>query len=394
MYVTRPLSHYIKYPDALSTPPEGPNSGYLVLQDEESETYCCFGLCKNRDLMNLPFPQNKNLTTRYSTGTAENSQVSYNDVVFIPVLNQPLSSNRYYAIQPHGSHKGEAFTCSKEEDMTTCCFCRCIQDIKPRPLNPQDEYQQFQISVNETACRSNGSFYAKSLAPDGFPPKFLGRKGWAIYTKTPKNYQLDEALGINNAQRARLPDFNFPLSYKSSEPVIVGRWYCPFMFVKEGTLRDQMKQSMFYQMTLEQKWEQIFSCENEQNQGNVLSVDVAVQREVVFVDRREAVWDARNVVDGAIWYTSSDDTGKEIMVGLSLEIVQRMKWEEERVGWIGGEDRQVMVKKEDEFGGVGGWWKKFGCYVLVERFVLKRMDGSLLMTYDFKHTHGIKTKWE
>ncbi|KAJ0652076.1 hypothetical protein HanOQP8_Chr15g0568041 [Helianthus annuus] len=113
MYVTRPLSHYKTSPEALYLPPEGPNSGYLVIQDEESETYSCFGLCKNRYLAELPFPQNKILTTRYSSGSGENRHVSYNEVVFIPVLNQPLSSNRYYALKPNGSHKGYVyvFTC-------------------------------------------------------------------------------------------------------------------------------------------------------------------------------------------------------------------------------------------------------------------------------------------
>ncbi|KAJ0692775.1 hypothetical protein HanPI659440_Chr15g0589741 [Helianthus annuus] len=113
MYVTRSLSHYKTSPEALYLPPEGPNSGYLVIQDEESETYSCFGLCKNRYLAELPFPQNKILTTRYSSGSGENRHVSYNEVVFIPVLNQPLSSNRYYALKPHGSHKGYVyvFTC-------------------------------------------------------------------------------------------------------------------------------------------------------------------------------------------------------------------------------------------------------------------------------------------
>ena len=80
-------------------------------------------------------------------------------------------------------------------------------------------------------------------------------------------------------------------------------------------------------------------------------------------------------------------------MGLRVEIVERMKWEQERAGWVGGEDRQARVKRVEEFGGIGGW-RKFGCFVLVERFVLKRMDGSLVMTCDFKHTHHIKSKWE
>ncbi|KAH7832917.1 hypothetical protein Vadar_001310 [Vaccinium darrowii] len=135
MYVTRPLSQYLRSPESLSIPPEGPNSDYLVIQDEESERTTFFGLCKNRYLKDLPFPQNKNLTVRYSSGAGKNSDVSYDGANFIPVINQPLSSNRYYVIKPHGSHKGEAYACSREEDMTPCCFSNCISGVpkSPRP---------------------------------------------------------------------------------------------------------------------------------------------------------------------------------------------------------------------------------------------------------------------
>ncbi|RDX84454.1 hypothetical protein CR513_34495, partial [Mucuna pruriens] len=89
MYVTRPLSMYKRNPGALSeAPPAGPNSGYLVIFDEEAQTYCCFGLCKDNAIRDLPFPQNKNLTINYSSDGEED--------LFVPVLNQPLSSNRYY----------------------------------------------------------------------------------------------------------------------------------------------------------------------------------------------------------------------------------------------------------------------------------------------------------
>lgn len=98
MYVTRLLSHYRKNPASLSLPPEGPNSGYLVIQDEEAETYSCFGLCRSRYLNSLPFPQNKILTTH----TLGVNTDYFRDIYFIPVLDQPLSRNRYYAIEPDG----------------------------------------------------------------------------------------------------------------------------------------------------------------------------------------------------------------------------------------------------------------------------------------------------
>nr|XP_033516960.1 uncharacterized protein LOC104115345 isoform X2 [Nicotiana tomentosiformis] len=357
MYVTRPLSYYQKNPDALSLPPEGPNSGYLVIQDEESETYCCFGLCKNYDIMDLPFPQNKKLTVRYQWNDGmnsrirsdENMRIQRDDVMFIPVLNKPLSSNHYYAIKPHGKRKGQAFTCSKEEDKQTCCFCRCVRDVKPKPLDPEEVYQQFQICLYDTGCSAKGNFFAKSLAPDGFPPHFLRRKG---------------------------------------------KWYCPFMFIKDGIvlLKEQMKRSMFYEMTLEQRWEQFFTCQNDYiNEGNSVLVDVAPDTEVVLVDGTKATWDDKNVVERVIWFRSYDKNGKEVTsMGLREEIVQRMKWEQERGGW----KTQRRIKQVEQYRENSSGWRRFSCYVLVERFVLRRMDRSLVMTYDFKHIDKVQSIWE
>ncbi|KAL1807820.1 hypothetical protein ACET3Z_024810 [Daucus carota] len=378
MYITRPLSHYLNNPEDLSLPPEGPNSGYLVIQDEESEIFCCFGLWKDWDLVDLPFPQNKNLTTRYYSSRSRHNQytgthhrkeqhTSYHDVTFFPVLNQPLSSNRYYAIKPHGKHKGKAYASS--------------------PFDPSDTHQQFEIANYETACNEGGGFYAKSVAQDSFPPHFLRRKGWKINTKTPKNYTLGEAVGLNSTLRARLPDL-------SSKAVVIGKWYCPFMFIKDGALtsRDQMTNSMFYEMTLEQRWEQIFEC-NNMNHGNVVMVDAVVQREVIFVGDREGEPDNKNVVHNIIEFKSSGSKGEEVSIGLSSQIFERMKWEEQRAGWVDGGESEVRVKRVEEFGGSVEGWRKFGCYVLVESFVLKRMDGSLVMTYDFKHTQQLKCLW-
>jgi hypothetical protein len=53
----------------------------------------------------------------------------------------------------------------------------------------------------------------------------------------------------------------------------------------------------------------------------------------------------------------------------------------------------VSVKRTEEFDGKGEW-RKFGCYVLVERFALKRMDGNVVLTFDFRHPLQIRSKWE
>jgi hypothetical protein len=146
-------------------------------------------------------------------------------------------------------------------------------------------------------------------------------------------------------------------------------------------------------MTLEQQWEQIFACENMYNEGNTVTVDVAVECEVVTVGGTEAVADQKDVVDGVMWFRSLNRvTGSETSVGLRMEIVERMKGVQ-GVGGASGDEREVRVKRKEVFDGKGKW-RKFGCYVLVERFALKRMDGSLLLTYDFRHPHRIRSRWE
>ncbi|KAH8481269.1 hypothetical protein Peur_067641 [Populus x canadensis] len=272
MYVTRPLSMYKRNPSALSSaPPEGSNSVILIIQDEEVDLTCCFCCSKIDFVKDLPFPQNKNLT--------------------------PLSSNRYYVIERQGKHKGEAHTNAKEEDETTCCFgfCRHNPDKEPQSFDPKDVYEQFEISKS-----NRFGYVSKSVAPDGIPPIFLRRKGWTVSTSTARDFELKEAAGLDRNLRARLPDFHLPLSQRSSAPVVVGNWYCPFMFIKEGKLKDQMSISRYYEMTLEQRWEQIFASEYNSSEGNSVVVDAVVQRETVDVAGREAAPDKRNAVDGVM----------------------------------------------------------------------------------------------
>lgn len=109
MYVTMPLSSYKRSPKNLALPPPegGPNSGFLVVFDEECKTTTCFGLCKNKSVKLLPFPQSKDLTVWYTEHHGEISLTTYyDDVLFIPVLDQPLPSNRYYVIRRQGKRKG------------------------------------------------------------------------------------------------------------------------------------------------------------------------------------------------------------------------------------------------------------------------------------------------
>lgn len=166
------------------------------------------------------------------------------------------------------------------------------------------------------------------------------------------------------------------------------------MFIKEmSSLEEQMKKSMFYEMYLEQFWEEIYAHENLGNEGNAVVVKACVPKEAITLFGEGTVGEGTLVENGMMWFRPVDHGRKDTEVGLSLAIVERMRWEAARGGWDGGEERVVTVERVEEFRG-GSGWRKFGCYVLVERFVLKRIDGSLVMCYDFKHTHKVITKWE
>ncbi|XP_054822951.1 uncharacterized protein LOC129321261 [Prosopis cineraria] len=266
MYVTRPLSAYLKDQAGLSLPPpEGPNSGILVISDEEAESG--FGIRRDDRIRNLPFPQNKDLTV---FGTDE----STNRVMFIPVLNQPLSANRYYVVFTQGWEEGEAATSSKEDDKITCCWGSCIQDATPSGLDPSNVYQQFEIIK-----KPRDRFEAKSIASDGFPPIFL-RGEWRLCNNIPHHHLSQQASGLNSSLRAQLPDLDFS-SYLDCSEQVVGKWYCPSMMVKEHGTRSKNKnnKSMFYEMTLEQRWDKVFSKENN-NDGNTTEKKVVVEVEV------------------------------------------------------------------------------------------------------------------
>ncbi|KAG7013091.1 hypothetical protein SDJN02_25847, partial [Cucurbita argyrosperma subsp. argyrosperma] len=329
MYVTRPLSAYRNSPAAAAceVEPEGPNTGILVIEDEASESKWLFGLLKRRSVKALPFPQNMIMELRYTRNEGEHQRIDRLNALLIPVLNQPSSSNQYYNM----------------------------------------------------SCLGPCGFMSHSMAPDGVPPRFLRHKGWRAYTKPLKNFKPTQALGVDVALRGRLPELNL-------KPTVVGKWYCPFIFIREGEVGDQMRSSPYYEMTLEQHWEEVFGCYNEGGLvGNGVEVDVYVKRQGVFVGGVAA---ERVVVDGGVvWFGERE-------VGVSTAVVERVKWEEERGGfkWGGHEEVERVVRRE-AFEGLGVW-RRFGCYALVERFVLKRMDGSVVLTWDFTHTHQIRIKWE
>lgn len=61
-------------------------------------------------------------------------------------------------------------------------------------------------------------------------------------------------------------------------------------------------------------------------------VDVPVETKVVAIGGREGVHVEGDVVNGLVWYKGVQGSH----MGLSLVIVERMEWEEKRVGRVNG----------------------------------------------------------
>ncbi|RHN55137.1 hypothetical protein MtrunA17_Chr5g0414451 [Medicago truncatula] len=99
--------------------------------------------------------------------------------------------------------------------MTTCLCCSFVNDVKPKALEPFNDYQQVEI------IKKGYGFRAKSVASDGIPPGLLRKKRWKLKASTPRNHHLSEALGSNDSLRLKLPNFNFPIFNDCSESGIV-----------------------------------------------------------------------------------------------------------------------------------------------------------------------------
>ncbi|CAA7404162.1 unnamed protein product [Spirodela intermedia] len=396
---TTPLSLYRANPGekaAVPPPPlpEGPHSGYLVIQDEEYEAQstCCWGLCRNPYLVELPFPQNRLLIVEYSHIVGEGRHIDTDHVFFVPVPGHPISANRYYVVLAGGNHAGEICACSREQDRTTFCCCFCVHDVKPRPFREGDVYQEVEVIPH----RRKGEFHARAIAPDGIPPLFLRQQCWTLRRSLPRDSRVDigSASGVDRALREKRPDVSFPIAGPSSAAVLVGKWYSPFFFTKEESRhKDQMKRSVYYEVTLEQFWEPILTRENPSGAGGSRRVEVkaTVQTESAFLSNGEPVGEELSQPDGFVLFRPAESGSGA--VALSSTLMERMKWELARGSWVPGKDGVEVVDREEEYQD-GGEWAAFGCYLLVERFSLRRLDGSLVLARDFRHTDKIITKWE
>ncbi|XP_074287341.1 uncharacterized protein LOC141612460 [Silene latifolia] len=401
MYVTRGLSLYRKDPSSLSIrPPDyAPNTGVLVMTDEatEEQDAYCWGICDYKNIKTLPFPQNKLLSIVHQS---EFRKASLTKVWFLPVLGHPLSAHRYYIIRAKGQHKGKACTSSKRADVwSCCCYSEFINDLKPRPFDYRDIYQQFEIRRYH-----GGGFYAKSVAYDGVPPNFLRKKGWEVRVHRSIRGQLHDALGLDESVQASLPPpptFPIPPLHQRYTGVVIGRWYTPFLFLREeAKLWRHMKKSMFYEITLEQYWEEIYSKQNESNEDDSIVIDAMVKREEAIVYGMESVVEV-NPMLGYVSFTipSNLSNGNRVRLTMSLAVFEAMRGVQVERGWTNDQEFDVRVERVEEVGrrrrrGNHMEWRRFGCYVMVESYSIRRMDGVLIMKHNFKHTHKIQCRWD
>uniref|UniRef100_A0A0E0AVA6 Uncharacterized protein n=1 Tax=Oryza glumipatula TaxID=40148 RepID=A0A0E0AVA6_9ORYZ len=276
--------------------------------------------------------------------------------------------------------------CSREEDKTRILFFSFVDDAPPRPFHHGDIYQQVEVVAVAQAPHCLRGFKAVAVAPDGIPPSLLRRKGWEVSKAMRTSYDglSDDAHGIDWPLRRRMPDLDgFAIGAGGSPAAVVGKWYCPFMFIRDGErrLKDQVNRCMFYEMTLEQRWEEIYSCDNThwgsisgKQPDDEVKVNVTVRRSTALLGGTGAV-----VQEGG--------------VGLDMVVWEKMKWELERGGWVAGNGDLESIERVERREALGRCWDKFGCYLLLESFVLRRMDGSVALTCGFRHTSKTITKW-
>lgn len=270
-----------------------------------------------------------------------------------------------------------------------CCLNTPRMKPKIRPFDYRDRYQQVEIHPHH-----DGGFFARSVEWDGYPPSFLRKAGWEIWVARSTKLCLREAQGIYNTSTSNVPELDLQLYARRSSPIVLGRWLCPFIFVKEEKrgFKSQMHKSLVYEVSLKQWWEQIYSCVNETNEETVVVVNKRVKKLVCLVNGMEAEKDESVDASGYVWFHVNGSFRKRVNVGLSSVVYEKMRWVQETRGWFDGE-REVMVSGSKVVES-GNRWRKFGCYVLMESFMWRRMDGSLLVNFVFKNTNRIECKWE
>jgi hypothetical protein len=266
-----------------------------------------------------------------------------------------------------GKHRGLVRACSREEDKVMCCFFQCIKDVEPRPFDPADVYQQMEI-----VQRRRGWFTARAVAADGFPSSLYRSKYWEVYASKTGKFDLGvgEAMGLDAALRShQLADYAFPVA-GAATAAAVGKWYSPFFLIKEAGVapREQMERSAFYEVTLELRWEPVhaYSGGGSKLASTRAYIGGSTEAEEDLSSRRHG--------DAYLWFKAA---AARQDLGVCKSVLERMRWEESRGGWVDEEDAEKVTS---------------GGSVLVERFVVKRLDGTVVVAFDFLHLSKVRAK--
>ncbi|GJN03465.1 hypothetical protein PR202_ga20916 [Eleusine coracana subsp. coracana] len=184
-----------------------------------------------------------------------------------------------------------------------------------------------------------------------------------------KIFDVSEAKGLDAALRSSLLADSGCHRLDGFQTTVIGRWYCPFYLVKEDGVAPpaQMNRSMFYEVVLEQRWETVHL-----HGGSKLATKHVFLDGSIKADQEAETAHQHN--DGYVYFRTSE--GQRL--GVCTMLWERMLWEEHRNGWVD------EVDDAGKFSGVES--------VLVEKFMLKRMDGSVAAAFDFLHLNKIRTK--
>lgn len=191
-----------------------------------------------------------------------------------------------------------------------------------------------------------------------------------MYASKPKNFDLGEARGLDAALRSRqLSDAGILDAFPAPTNSAVGKWFSPFFLVKEDGVapREQMERSAFYEVTLEQRWEPV----HVHGAGPKLGSKRALIGGSVEAKQEAGISRSRHG-DAYVWFRAAA-TGQHL--GVCKSVLERMRWEESRGGWVDEEEDPE---------------KMAGGSVLVERFVVKRLDGTVVVAFDFLHLNKVR----
>ncbi|KAJ4825142.1 hypothetical protein Tsubulata_008678 [Turnera subulata] len=368
MYATRLLSQCQKNPSLLSTtlqPSEGPYSGYLVTWDDEDEPSITQPGCwftsnvRSSPLKKLPLPHDKELAIYPMLRGYSNK--NYVTCIFVPVLDQPLSSNKYYLLK-HPFHLGKVATATKSGEKDRNC-------IGSTEFHYNNIYQQFQIWPSQKYER----FKISPVTPDAVCPDSLAAEEMAIRTCDSRLPETSQVNGLDATLRMQLPRFQLSQpNRKSTDPLVVGEWYIPSMFVQEKPLLGRDSLYKMYLVHLEQRW-----VEADLSGKNVLKTDAA------YIYDKKARWSNDYDTDGYASFVAYNATSQEIerQVRLSGAVVKKMLWLQEKGGWT--MDKRIKDKA------IKDACKGRKPYLLVETFRMWGWDNNEVLRWHFIHSHRI-----